>query len=283
MFTLDSVSVRVSPFPQRVDEILGLISHFQTAARITYSLVLQLLGQQKAALVVISLGLLSVLPRLPLAACLAPGWSGLLVQQDTVCQQVEILFQLVWDEHLDPEHCSAPTLLKYFHMLLDNGLSVSTIKVYVATISAQHVLVDHQTSIQLFSERCSPIAAPHVVQMSSWDLLIVLESLCSPLSEPLEQADLRWLSGKTSFLFTVASAKWSAELHSLSIARDVCVGILMGLGYPCGPAPHFFLRGFQLFTSIRLLIWQFLPCSQGCRNCFPVSTYFVLFRLWDST
>ena len=50
----------------------------------------------------------------------------------------------------------------------------------------------------------------------SWDLLKVLESLKSPVFEPLHQASLRDLIRKTLFLTALASAKRVNELQALS-------------------------------------------------------------------
>lgn len=41
-----------------------------------------------------------------------------------------------------PVHCPVPILLNYLQALLEKGLSVSTIKVYVAAISAHHSFFD---------------------------------------------------------------------------------------------------------------------------------------------
>lgn len=98
----------------------------------------------------------------------------------------------------------------------------------------------------------------------------------APLASPWNRLTT---DGCLAFLLAVASANRVSELHALSIARDICVRILMDLGLPFGPTPHFFLRGFQLFTSISLSIWQFSPHSQGWRNCILMLGYFVLFRI----
>lgn len=45
-----------------------------------------------------------------------------------------------------------------------------------------------------------------------------LESTAEAPALPLEQTDLRWLSGKTAFLLAIASAKRVGELHALSIS-----------------------------------------------------------------
>lgn len=59
---LDSVMMRASPSPQRVDDILNLVSRVQRGTRLTYGLFLRLLGKLTAASSVIPLGLLSLRP-----------------------------------------------------------------------------------------------------------------------------------------------------------------------------------------------------------------------------
>ena len=128
-------------------------------------------------------------------------------------------------QNVDPEHCSVPVLLKYLQTWLDQGLSSSTIKMYVAAISARHAFVDGRSVgshavVGRFLIGALRLRPPHAVQVPSWDLPAVLEALCSPPFGPLENTVLRWLSCKTAFLLAVTSAKWVGELHALSVASD---------------------------------------------------------------
>ena len=59
---------------------------------------------------------------------------------------------------------------------------------------------------------------PRTQQAPAWDLHLVLDALCLPPFEPLTQAELKWVSTKTAFLLTVASAKRGGELHALSVS-----------------------------------------------------------------
>ena len=54
-----------------------------------------------------------------------------------------------------------------------------------------------------------------------WDLAVVLQALTKPPFEPLDQAELKFLSWKTVFLLAFASAKRRSELHALSIEPDL--------------------------------------------------------------
>lgn len=48
----------------------------------------------------------------------------------------------------------------------------------------------------------------------------VLNGLCSPPFEPLEQAEIKWLSIKTVFLLAITSTKRVSELHALSVSAQ---------------------------------------------------------------
>ena len=54
-----------------------------------------------------------------------------------------------------------------------------------------------------------------------WDLAVVLSALTKAPFEPLDQAELKFLSWKTVFLLAFASAKRRSELHALSIEPNL--------------------------------------------------------------
>ena len=59
---LDSVSMRACPSPRRVDDILGLVARVWGSTRLTYGLLLRLLGTLISASAIVPLGLLSLRP-----------------------------------------------------------------------------------------------------------------------------------------------------------------------------------------------------------------------------
>ena len=81
-------------------------------------------------------------------------------------------------------------------------------------------MVDLWRLVGRFLKGAICLRPPLAVQVPSWDLPAVLETLCSPPFEPLEHFDLRWLTCKTAFLLAVTSAKQVGELHALSFAID---------------------------------------------------------------
>ncbi|XP_063350743.2 uncharacterized protein LOC134642723 [Pelmatolapia mariae] len=126
------------------------------------------------------------------------------------------------DRHTLPFQCSIVDVLTFLQELLDKGLSFSTIKVYLAAISACHIGFDgvtlgaHHLAIRFLKgvRRLRPVLKSSV---PAWDLSLVLEALCSPLFEPIESVDMKFLSYKTVLLLALASAKRVGDLHALSV------------------------------------------------------------------
>lgn len=179
----------------------------------------------------------------------------------------------VWcaDQEVDPATCPIPALLRYLQVLLHRGLTASTLRVYVAAISARHVLVDGRTvgSHPLVSRYLRGAARerpPHVTRVPSWDLPVVLEALCSPPFEPLEQADLKWLSVKTAFLLAITTAKRVGELHALSVAQDCLRWTSDGSEVTMWPNPAFLpkrLSAFHINQPIRLSAYSPQTGTEG--------------------
>ena len=90
---------------------------------------------------------------------------------------------------------------------------------------------------------------PHATEVPSWDFTVVLEALCSPLFEPLQRSDLKWLSVKTAFILAVMSAKRVGELQALSVARDCLRWTSDGLEVTMRTNPAFL---HEWFSDIRV-------------------------------
>ena len=210
------------------------------------------------------------LPRAPPVACLAPEWPDLLLYscyqavvqtKISACASLtRLMYANRWkvfsgwcdSQNVDPEHFSIPVLLKYLQTLLDKGLSASTIKVYVAAISAQHAFMDGRSVgshalVGRFLKGVIRLRPPRAVRVPSWDLPAVLEALCSPPFEPLEHSELRGLYCKTAFFLAVTSAKRVGELHALSIASDCLQWNSDGSGVTMCPNPSFLPKRLSAF------------------------------------
>lgn len=109
--------------------------------------------------------------------------------------------------------CSIVDVLTYLQELSDQGLSCSTLKVYLSAISACHF------GFEGMLPGAHPLAIRYMkgVSVPSWDLPVVLKALCGSLFEPLDSVDIEFLSYKTAFLLALASAKRVSDIHALSV------------------------------------------------------------------
>ncbi len=126
------------------------------------------------------------------------------------------------EQRVSPEVCPVPLVLRFLQSLLDENRAASTLRVYVAAISAHHVRMDGQplgshALVTQFLRGAQRLRPPQSIRVPSWDLSLVLKSLTLPPFEPLEHSDLKWLSLKTAFLLAITSAKRVSELHALSV------------------------------------------------------------------
>ncbi|XP_051815406.1 uncharacterized protein LOC127537286 [Acanthochromis polyacanthus] len=121
-----------------------------------------------------------------------------------------------------PFQCSVPDVLCFLQDLLDGNKAFSTIKVYLAAISACHVgfggaPIGQHPLIKRFMKGVRRLRPVRKHPVPSWDLPLVLEALTRLPFEPLECADLRVLSLKTVLLLSLTSARRIGELQALSV------------------------------------------------------------------
>ena len=113
---------------------------------------------------------------------------------------------------MDPFLAPIGEVLNFLQSKVDEGLTYSTIKVWLASVSACHVGYDgkavsrHLLMISFMKgvKRAKTISRP---LFPAWDLAVVLGALCTPPFEPLESVDLRILSLKTVLLVALTTAK----------------------------------------------------------------------------
>ncbi|KAI2644504.1 Transposon Ty3-G Gag-Pol polyprotein [Labeo rohita] len=120
----------------------------------------------------------------------------------------------------DPANCPVGTVLEFLQARFSTGLAHSTLKVYVAAISAYHaplggMSVGRNHLVTRFLRgalRLRPPTRPHI---PTWDLAVVLEALCRPPFEPIEEIPDRLLSIKTALLLDAISTSYeSSDLPS---------------------------------------------------------------------
>ncbi|KAI2664097.1 Gag-Pol polyprotein [Labeo rohita] len=103
--------------------------------------------------------------------------------------------------------------------LLDKGHSPSTLKVYVAAITASHALTTGQSVgrnnlVVRFLKGSRRLNPPRPLTIPTWDLSTVLRALKGPPFEPLPGSDLRSLTLKAALL----SVKCMGDLQALSVS-----------------------------------------------------------------
>ncbi len=127
------------------------------------------------------------------------------------------------EKEIVPHDCPLRDLLDFLQSLLEHVFSCSTIKVYVAALSAYRGPVEGMTLvihnlIRSFLKSVSRLRPSRKVMVPQWDLNLALSSLsCAPF-EPLMNAAIKWLSLKSAFLLAIATARCVSELHALSVS-----------------------------------------------------------------
>ncbi|KAF4094138.1 hypothetical protein AMELA_G00009700 [Ameiurus melas] len=134
---------------------------------------------------------------------------------------------------LDPVNCTIATVLEFLQKCFSARLAPSTIKVYVAAISASHAPADgssvgqHPLTSRFMCgvRQLGPICRLHI---PSWDLSVVLEGMSGAQYEPLESASEKLLTLKVALLLALTSLKKVEHLQALSLAHS-CLDFAPGL------------------------------------------------------
>ncbi len=144
------------------------------------------------------------------------------------------------DRQLDPVNCPVGTVLEFLQARLSAGLTHSTFKVYVAAISAYHASLGGQSVgrhplVTRFLRGALRLRPPVRSRIPPWDLVVVLDALCRPPFEPIEEITDRHLTLKTVFLLAISSLKRFGDLQALSVAPthlDFAPGMAKAFLYP---------------------------------------------------
>ncbi len=127
----------------------------------------------------------------------------------------------------DPRRCSIRAVLSFLQQGLERRLSPSTLKVYVAAISAYHDPVEGKSVgkhnlVVRFLRGARRLNPPRPPSLPSWDLALVLRALITAPFEPLQSVQLKFLSMKTLLLTALASIKRVGDLQAFSV-DDSCL------------------------------------------------------------
>ncbi|XP_054826594.1 uncharacterized protein LOC129323855 [Eublepharis macularius] len=138
-------------------------------------------------------------------------------------------YALKWDKFsvwcsrrgLDPFESTLSEILDFLWEVKQEGLANSSVKVYLAAISAFHPPVDRKSvfshySAKLFLRGLNNLFPPVRALVPQWSLPLVLTRLMSKPFEPLASCPLRFLSMKVAFLVAATSARRVGELAALS-------------------------------------------------------------------
>ncbi len=160
-------------------------------------------------------------------------------------------------KHEIPFQCSVAVVLSFLQDLIDQGKAFSTVKVYLAAISACHIGFDNKTVGQnplicrfmKGARRALPVSKP---LSPSWDLGLVLDALSMSPFEPLDKVDVKILSFKTALLLALASAKRVSEIHALSV-HSACLQFMSGDSGVClKPNPAFMPKILKAIIPLEL-------------------------------
>ena len=144
----------------------------------------------------------------------------------------------------DPQTCATAIVLRFLQFLLQRERAHSTLKVYVAAISAGRgamgaASIGRDPLVAQFLKGARRLRPPRELRAPPWDLCLVLRSLTQAPYEPLGQADLKHLSLKTLFLLAVCSVRRVGELHALSVDEQCIAWKPEDAGVRLWPNPSF--------------------------------------------
>ncbi|XP_038163380.1 uncharacterized protein LOC119798106 [Cyprinodon tularosa] len=165
-----------------------------------------------------------------------------------------------------PFQCSLGVILAFLQSLIDKGKAFSTIKVYLAAISACHIGFEGKTVGQhplvcrfmRGARRKLPVSRPIA---PSWDLPLVLDALTTTPFEPLDQVELKVVALKTALLLALVSAKRVGEIHALSVHPSCMKFSLDGTRVVLLPNPAFEPKVLGSYSPIELMAFHPPPFS----------------------
>ncbi len=113
------------------------------------------------------------------------------------------------------------------------GLSPPTLKVYVASISAYHILLGGTSLgkdplVSRFLHGTCRLRPTVHTRVPTWDLATVLQGLSLAPFEPLEEVPAKFLTLKALFLLAISSLKSIVDLQLLSVAPS-CLEFAPGM------------------------------------------------------
>ncbi|KAL2096973.1 hypothetical protein ACEWY4_006180 [Coilia grayii] len=193
---------------------------------------------------------------------------------------------------LNPLECPVVTILDFLQHLLDNGRSPATLRVYVAALAAyraptEGVSLGAHKLVVAFMKGAQRLHPRPRTDCAPWDLHTVLNGLCSPPFEPLEQAVIKWLSIKTAFLLAITSTKRVSEVHALSFSTQCMRWGPEDSQVTLWPNPAFLPKVLSTqFANQPIVLAAFCPDGKSRSELCPVRAlcqYVSQTALWRKT
>ncbi|KAJ7996685.1 hypothetical protein DPEC_G00239590 [Dallia pectoralis] len=137
------------------------------------------------------------------------------------------------ERQVDPVNCPVFAVLEFLQQRFSTGLSPSTLKVYVAALSACHVPLNgvslgRHPLVSRFLRGARRLRPAAGMRVPSWDLAIVLEGLSRAPFEAIEEVPDKFVTLKTVFLLAISSLKRIGDMQALSVAPS-CLDFSPGM------------------------------------------------------
>ncbi len=137
------------------------------------------------------------------------------------------------DHQLHPVNCPVGTDLEFLQDQFTAALAPSTLKVYVAAISACHIplgglSLGKDPLVSRFLHGTLMLRPAARTSMPTWDLAIVLQGLFLAPFKPLEEVPATFFTLKALFLLAISSLKRIGDLQALPVATS-CLEFAPGM------------------------------------------------------
>jgi len=137
------------------------------------------------------------------------------------------------EHQLDPVNCPVLAVLEFLQERFSTGLSHSTLKMYVAALSAYHVPLSgvslgRHPLVSRFLRGILRLRPAVRTRVPTWDLAVVLEGLCQAPFEPIEDVPEKFVTLKTIFLLAISSLKRIGDIQALSVSPS-CLEFAPGM------------------------------------------------------
>ena len=171
--------------------------------------------------------------------------------------------------HSNPVETSTSVICNYLQEKFDKGLSARTIAGYIAALSKWHKKI-HGRKISEIEEVISLRKAtaisrpPSKVHFKLWSLPLVLQSLVQEPFEPLDEAQLKFLSFKTIMLVALSTARRCSELGALSTKDSDFIQRPQGI--EIGYIPNFIPKNARVNYAGKTIVVPAFEEMASCRE-----------------